>query len=206
MKETDLFIFRHGETDWNKERKLQGHTDIPLNAQGILQAQGLHELIRPFSLQGIVSSDLSRARATAELANRSAKAPLFLSPELRECHLGDVEGMPFDRLMELHGPDSWQRWLSIHPDDFNYAFPNGEAKDRHLDRLVRYLENFCLTNAHYQRLGVSTHGGCLRRLIHFCEGAPHEPVPLPNCALYRVKFLHEGSRWIYVGRIEAVTA
>jgi len=63
-----LFLFRHGETDWNREGRLQGHTDTPLNATGLAQAEALAEKLRPHELDAVVSSDLgSAAEAAAPL-------------------------------------------------------------------------------------------------------------------------------------------
>ena len=59
-----LFLFRHGETDWNREGRLQGHTDTPLNLTGLAQAQALVERLRPHRLDAVMSSDLARAWTT----------------------------------------------------------------------------------------------------------------------------------------------
>ncbi|MNT42741.1 phosphoglyceromutase [compost metagenome] len=110
------------------------------------------------------------------------------TPALRECFVGKAEGMLRDDISKMHGEEIWERWISIHPEDRDFAFPGGESKSDHLKRLVQYVEEFCLNNSHYQRIAVSTHGGSLRRFVHHCEGAPQEPAPLPNCVLYKLSF------------------
>ena len=69
-----LFVFRHGETDWNREGRLQGHTDTPLNATGLAQAEALAEQLRRHRLEAVVSSDLLRARTTARPRPRWASS------------------------------------------------------------------------------------------------------------------------------------
>lgn len=202
MGTTDLFIFRHGETDWNREKRFQGHTNIPLNEEGIRQAKELVNRIRPCRAEVMLSSDLMRARVTAEIVNQELQLPLLLSQELRECALGDPEGLSRAELLENYGELSWQKWLSIRPEDLDFSFPNGESKRAHLHRLKSYLEGFCKKNPQYKRIGVSTHGGGLRRLVHSCDGAPADPVPLPNCVLYHIKFGHRSSKWVFLGRVE----
>src|SRR5262252_5785166 len=79
-----LFLFRHGETDWNREGRLQGHTDTPLNVTGLAQARALAESLRPHQLEAVVSSDLARARTTAQIVVKALRVPLFIEPGLRE--------------------------------------------------------------------------------------------------------------------------
>ena len=66
-----LFLFRHGETDWNRAGRLQGHTDTPLNATGLAQAAALVERLRPHYLDAVVSSDLQRAWTTGRIVAES---------------------------------------------------------------------------------------------------------------------------------------
>jgi broad specificity phosphatase PhoE len=200
LKSTDLYIFRHGETDWNRQMRFQGHTDIPLNHEGIVQAKNLSSLVEPLNVQMILSSNLQRARVTAEIVNEKMQVPMLISEDLRECGLGDLEGLERSVVIEKYG-DQWQRWLSIDQDDLDFAFNNGESKRAHLFRLQNYIQAHCL-QSDLQRIGISTHGGSLRRLIHACEGAPTEPAPIPNCALYHVRLIHADLRWVFVGRIE----
>src|SRR5258707_14296931 len=72
-----LFLFRHGETDWNREGRLQGYTDTPLNATGLAQAEALAETLRPHRLDAVVSSDLMRAWTTARTFSATFELPLL---------------------------------------------------------------------------------------------------------------------------------
>src|SRR5437868_2985865 len=88
-----LFLFRHGETDWNREGRLQGHTDTLLNATGLAQAQALADSLRPHRLDAVVSSDLARAQTTAQIVAEALRVPLFIEAGLRETDVGAAEGL-----------------------------------------------------------------------------------------------------------------
>ncbi len=82
--EVNLFIFRHGITNWNLEERIQGRTDIPLNAQGIDQAEELAKCLEPFEIEQIVSSPLSRAAQTAFTVANALKIDVTMISERRE--------------------------------------------------------------------------------------------------------------------------
>lgn len=233
-----FYVFRHGETDWNKARRLQGHTDIPLNEQGREQARCLQDLLawglkekQPTSLSNSIdrlapevflTSDLSRAFETARIANEKLGVPLFVDLRLRECDLGQAEGLLRSEISDRFGMDLFNRWLSIEPADIDFSFPGGESKQAHLLRLVGCLEEFAygslsskshdlssiggqidsaLFEKSFSNIAVATHGGCLRRLIHHCAGAPPEPAYIPNCVLYHLTFDIVSGEWRYVDMI-----
>lgn len=200
-KSVDLYIFRHGETDWNRDLKYQGHTDIPLNKLGLEQAETLIPKMNLLNPEIFLSSDLIRAKRTAETANLDLRRAILESVELRECHLGDSEGMHRDKVLETFGADAVQRWSSVKPEDDDFSFPNGEKKSAHIKRLYTYLEKFMKDQPHYSRIAVSTHGGSVRRLIQHCENAPPEAAPLPNCVLYHIQFERSLGLWHFVGQI-----
>lgn len=201
MPITELFVFRHGETDWNRERRFQGHTDIPLNETGRRQAQELKKILEPCAPQVFLTSDLSRARETAEIVNSSLKSPLFMDTALRECKLGDCEGMLRDDFAALYGESVWEKWSSVQEEDKDFGFPNGETKRIHLARMLNHLEEFCRGNPQYKKVAVSTHGGSLRRLIHNCQGAPDAPAAFHNCVLYKISFDLKSGAWLFGGQL-----
>jgi broad specificity phosphatase PhoE len=87
-----LLLARHGETDWNRERRAQGHTDIPLNDEGRRQARKLALRLRDFPIDALLASDLARAAETARIVGEAiGLAPAF-SPAWREIGLGALEG------------------------------------------------------------------------------------------------------------------
>ncbi len=199
MNSVQIYTFRHGETDWNRERRFQGHTDIPLNEQGRKQAQQLKTELAPFSPQLILSSDLSRALETAKIVSEGLFVPIHVSESLREARLGAPEGQLRDDIIKNYGEESWQKWLSIDPKDIDFSFPNGETKRQQRDRALQFILQEITSRLNLKSLAVSTHGGTLRRLVHHCEGAPNEPIAIPNCSLYHLEFLRFEKKWLYHG-------
>jgi broad specificity phosphatase PhoE len=90
---TTLLLVRHGETDWNAERRWQGHADVPLNERGRDQAERLAEELENARVDAVYSSDLSRARETAEIVGARLGVPVVLDPALREIDVGSREGL-----------------------------------------------------------------------------------------------------------------
>ncbi|MDR0531233.1 MAG: histidine phosphatase family protein [Oscillospiraceae bacterium] len=98
-----LYYARHGQTDWNLRRRVQGLTDNPLNETGVQQARELAEkaaLLEPIDV--IVSSPLLRARQTAQILSERLRAPLVVHERLYECNLGSYEGTSFPTLEMFH--------------------------------------------------------------------------------------------------------
>lgn len=194
----DVFVFRHGETDWNVATRFQGHTDIELNENGIRQAEELGEKLKQFEIPIIASSDLSRAHNTAKIVTKFHPAKIITSDQLREAHLGDTEGMLRDDVIKTFSEESWIRWRSAKPEDIDFGWPNGETKRNQLTRMKNYIRKF--VNEHItdfsKPLGVSTHGGVLARLVHHAENSPSE-VKIPNCVVYHLEYDIPSDRWIF---------
>jgi broad specificity phosphatase PhoE len=190
-----LYVFRHGETDWNREGRLQGQTDTPLNDAGRAQAEFLVEKIEELELDIIVSSDLKRAFETAQIAASQARVKIVTSEALREINLGDIEGRKILEVKNEIDPSLWDKWRSVN--HLDQRFPNGESKLEHLDRMKKYLDTV-LGNVDYSNVGVSTHGGAVRRLVHCSIDSPKEPVPIPNCCIYKI--IVKNGQWIYGGQ------
>ena len=87
-----FYIIRNGQTNWNKEGRIQGKTDIELNEEGIKQAEEAKKILKDYPIDLIVSSPLKRARNTAEIINQTRKAPIVLDKALEERGFGEFEG------------------------------------------------------------------------------------------------------------------
>jgi probable phosphoglycerate mutase len=87
-----FYYLRHGETDWNHERRIQGCSDIALNARGIAQAEAAREALRGVTIATICVSPLARARETARIVNEALNRPIVVVDALRECSFGPYEG------------------------------------------------------------------------------------------------------------------
>lgn len=198
MNIKNIIIFRHGETNWNKEKRYQGHIDIPLNELGKEQAHSLGPKLLQYNPQLILTSDLLRAKETALIVNSYLNIPTIESKELRECSLGDADGMIRDNIKKVYGDHQWRTWLSINKEDQDFSFPNGESKNNHYARMNYFLQEFCKTQTQYKTILVSTHGGSLRRLVHNCLNSPIDPIPIPNCAHYHLTLDISNSIWKFI--------
>lgn len=203
MDSKEIIVFRHGETEWNRIKRLQGHSDIPLNETGREQALTLQKLLASYKPEVILTSDLLRALETAKIASQTIQCNIHATSALRECHMGESEGMFRDTLLEKFGQQSWDRWLSAHEDDQNFSFPGGETKQQHLQRMLEHIEPFVAQNNQYRRIAISTHGGSLYRLIHHCKNAPKTNLIVSNCALFRFQLNVLSREWTFLEQVES---
>ena len=105
-----IYLVRHGETDWNKLERWQGHTDVPLNETGIEQANGLAEIIGNHSnISMIYASPLIRAYRTAEILNQTLNVEIVVRDGLKEVSLGVWEGMNYAGVLEKY-PNDYELW------------------------------------------------------------------------------------------------
>jgi broad specificity phosphatase PhoE len=109
VRVTTLLLARHGETDWNRARRWQGHADRPLTNQGRAQAADLAERLADIALDAVYSSDLRRARETAEAVAHMRGLKVLRLPALREVNVGSWEGLTRDEA-ETRFPDGFRRW------------------------------------------------------------------------------------------------
>lgn len=189
---SQIYLFRHGQTDWNAQGRFQGHTDVPLNDTGRAQARELAEKLHKAALEAILSSDLSRARETADIVAARLAVPVRSDPGLREAFLGEAQGMTYDEIRVRFGEDLTSRWRSDHPTDADVSYPGGEKASevvrRSFDAIQRFLEP-----GDYSRVGVSTHGGVIRRVMQSLRPPGSPPVLIPNAVVYRLEFFQ--GRW-----------
>jgi 2,3-bisphosphoglycerate-dependent phosphoglycerate mutase len=177
-----LFVFRHGETDWNREGRLQGHTDTPLNAAGLAQAEALAERLRAQRLDAVVSSDLTRALTTAQIIAKALCVPLLTDVGLRETGVGLAEGLLWEDAKARFGAELTERWYAG-----DTAFPGGETGRATLDRGLAALRRFAAAHP-YERIGVSTHGAMLRQLVRHALPPDATPVRAANTALFILEY------------------
>jgi probable phosphoglycerate mutase len=180
-----VFLARHGETDWNLAGRWQGHTDVPLIATGRAQALALAERLRGRGIAAVATSDLSRARATAEIVAATLGVPLALvDRDLREQRFGRFEGLTPRECEERH-PDEWARYAV----DPRPGPPGGESRAALLERVLRAL-HVAAARLPCAPL-VVTHGGAMRALLGSIPvepGAPGNGAPgrIPNGGIVRV--------------------
>jgi broad specificity phosphatase PhoE len=180
-----FYIFRHGETDWNKERRCQGHTNTPLNQNGLLQAMDLAERMMNVPLDIVVTSDLDRALTTGKTVADKKAVPLLIDARLREMSYGEAEGMLFEDAIHSFGPDLWQKLQSFKKENDHVGFPGGETRKVARERFLAVLHHIIETTTH-ESIGISTHGGALRNALHSFLPEEQPMLAIPNCVLYRL--------------------
>jgi broad specificity phosphatase PhoE len=174
-----LFLFRHGETDWNREGRLQGRTDVPLNATGRAQAEALARQLAGHRLECVLSSDLLRAATTAAFVAAACRVPIFSDPGLRETQVGEAEGLLWEEARIRFGGELTERWFT----DDGVAFPGGETGGETRARGLAALRRFALLHP-YRRIGVSTHGAMIRQLMRHALPPGSAPAATRNTVLY----------------------
>jgi probable phosphoglycerate mutase len=153
---TRIVLIRHGETLWNRATRIQGHTDIPLSPLGLSQAQRLAEALADETFTAIYSSDLSRARQTADAIARSQRLTVSLDAGLRERAFGRFEGLSWDEIHQGY-PEDAARWRRREPD---FAVGGGESLNDFSARCVAAAR--CICDAHRgESIALVAHGGVL---------------------------------------------
>ncbi|MDT7834000.1 histidine phosphatase family protein [Aquabacterium sp. OR-4] len=191
---TELLVIRHGETDWNRQHRFQGQIDVPLNALGLAQAERLGQRLRDEPLDLIITSDLSRARSTAEAVARQHHGAAALQPLpealWREQGFGVLEGLDLGDIQARH-PGLWTQWLRHEAD---YALPGGgESNVMFHARVMRALQALLAAHAG-QRVAVVCHGGVLDMLWRTAQGqslgGPRR-CEIPNTGINRLRWQGE---------------
>lgn len=180
-----LFFFRHGETDWNRDRRFQGLTDIPLNATGEEQARAYGRVLRPLveSADGyhLVSSPLSRATRTLEviLEELGHTAPYLTDERLVEVDYGAWNGMDHDRIRE-EWPDDW---AAMQEDKWTYRRPEGESYEDRLEPVMAFLKELADLDTPAIIVGHGGSGRVLRAII-----AGHPPAQVVHLPMTQDQF------------------
>lgn len=183
----DFYIFRHGQTDCNKEGRWQGcGVDFPLNDTGVEQAQALAERIADLGIEHIYSSHLKRAHQTAEIVAKRLGVKVEAREALREGCLGLAEGLLKEEAQAKYF-DIFTTWYS-QDDMMNIRFPEGESKQEMQDRMFGVLES--LLNMPHSVVGISSHSASIRYLLYKFNYGPHK---MDNTALYHL--VYEDGGW-----------
>lgn len=179
-----VLLLRHGETDWNVQRRFQGGTDIPLNSDGERQAERVRSRIGAWRLDSVWCSPLGRALRTAEIASGRTAGELFIMDDLREISFGRWEGQ---NVFDLKAHDEiYNQWLE---DPFGTQIPGADSTEEILERARRVLRAVCESD--FERILIVSHGGTLRAILSAALGVPLKVAwknfLLSNCSLSGLK-------------------
>lgn len=166
---TEILLIRHGETDWNIDKRLQGHIDIPLNEAGRRQVLALGEALAGEGIDAIFASDLQRARATAQAVADVAGLEVGIDAGLRERCYGGFEGLRHADI-EVKYPEAYRVWKAREPDA---RYPAGEREAETMrefyQRSVQAVRRV-LGSGRHRKVAIVTHGGVLECIHHWASG------------------------------------
>jgi probable phosphoglycerate mutase len=156
-----VVLWRHGQTTWNVENRFQGHTDVELDHVGREQARQAARLLTGLRPDAIISSDLVRARATAEALAALVGLPVEVDEGLRETHGGAWEGLTSAEIMakDAEAYNAWRRGEDIAPGG------TGESRSLLAERAGAVFDRAVADLAEGSTLVVVTHGGTVRALL-----------------------------------------
>lgn len=177
---TRIIAIRHGQTDWNVAGRLQGQTDIALNADGLAQARQLAGAMQDESMDAIFSSDLMRASQTAKIVAQDRAIVVVENPALRERHFGCFQGMTFAQIEE-QAPDAANAWKKRIPDfipgeHLDIPAAKGESLRTFFDRVIHVVDTIAAKHLG-QNIVLVTHGGVLDVIY---RAAAHLDIQAPR--------------------------
>lgn len=182
-----LYLIRHGETDWNKEGRMQGQTDIPLNEKGIELAYETAKGMQDIHFDLCISSPLQRARKTADIVLEGRDVPVIEEPLIQEICFGDWEGVGCRKHnYALSVP--FEEFQQFYLDPFHYEPDiSGESISQLCERTAVFWNKLISTEEYQDKtILIATHGCAMRALLHNVyedkEDFWHGQVPV-NCAV-----------------------
>ena len=166
---TRFFLVRHGETEWNRVRRIQGVSDIPLNDMGRAQAAALGDILVGHNFDLIVSSPLSRADETARIIAQRLGMPAPITvPDLIERNYGEAEGSSGADLDRRYPPGT--------------DIPGREDREVVTQRAVRVLHDMAIRHPHADIVAVA-HGAVIRSVVDYAAPGLHKE-PITNCSVH----------------------
>lgn len=186
-----LYLIRHGETEWNLQCRYQGQSNVPLNQTGIQQAHKIAGRLSKEEIHAIYSSDLVRARETAEQIAQPHNLKITTDARWRELSFGDWEGLTYIEI-QMKMPDELALWES---DFTKYAPPHGETLTWLAGRVLSAFDELRSLHAE-QTIIIVSHGGPLQILLCHALGISfqrHWQFPILQTALSVLSVYTEGA-------------
>lgn len=190
-----VHLIRHGETNWNRERRAQGQQESVLTETGKAQAQTLAATLRNLDIHEVYCSSSVRTRETATIAFAERKLPTVYCDLLREIHMGPWEGRLYEELRRDY-PEQYDAFWNK-PDNFilDGAETFAQVQQRAIARLNRILDESQSGN-----IAIVSHGLLIKTILSFVEQRPlarvWEPPTMHNCALSTIEIHEDGNQRI----------
>ncbi len=156
-----IMLIRHGQTDWNLEERWQGNTDVPLNAEGLMQARAVAARLKKDRVTAVYSSDLMRAKVTADVIAEAHGLTAQGDPRWRELNLGVFQGLTWHEIKARY-PKEVER---MHTNYMGYATPKGESRQSMQDRAYASLLEIVAREPDASQTAIVSHGGTIRVVL-----------------------------------------
>lgn len=179
----ELFFVRHGQTEWNAIRRMQGQWNSDLNKLGREQAEVSGRFLKNQCIEHLVASPLDRTRQTAEIINRYLDLNVVYDERIKEWDCGDWSGEMWEDVQKKW-PEEWAAWEA---DRFNYRGPNCENYQDMIDRSTPFLRE--ISDSPHARIAIVSHGMIGRVMVGTLLGmSPNEMMAFhqPNDAIFHV--------------------
>jgi broad specificity phosphatase PhoE len=189
-----LYLIRHGESVYNAEGRIQGHSSVPLSELGWRQGEAVAEVLAKEPIDALYSSPLPRAHQTAEILAARLKLPIHSDDRLKEVNVGIFQGQLRCELEKTY-PAELARWVS---EELDYTLPGGESRRQLIERgRAALLE---IVQHDHQHVAVVSHGRLLMVTLKSLLGMPftQPPFSLQNGSITTIKYNA-------VGRFELVS-
>jgi broad specificity phosphatase PhoE len=188
-KDTIIYLIRHGETEWNKNGRFQGHLDIELSEEGLRQGELVSKKLENVNFQGIYTSDLKRAYKTAEIIAKPHQMPLKELIGLKEINVGIWGGMTLKEIKESYG-EEFKKWNN----DSEYRVEKGESFNDLTLRVAETITNI-MESHKGEAICVVTHGGVIKSYIGSLlelSTFSKRKFFIENCSITIVKMKEDG--------------
>ena len=187
-----ILVTRHGQTDWNVEKRIQGRTNIELNNKGIEQAYKTKENLENEKIDLIICSPLKRAKQTADIINKDRNIPIIYDERLLEICYGENEG-------RLHGDFDYDGFWSIIN---THEYKDAENVNKFIQRVHNFLND--LKNRKEENILIVTHNGVCRAINTYFNGIPNDnniiDLGIKNCEVVKYNFDKANDFIIYAHR------
>jgi probable phosphoglycerate mutase len=190
----NFFIFRHGQTDWNKEQRLQGRANIALNSTGQAQARALIPILQPKSIDLLMASSLQRAVQTATIVGEALGIPVQTDSRLVEIDFGIADdGVTFQDYIAEHGEDYFQRvFRSVADADLDIP-EDGETKRQAQTRVMDALADIA-EHTQAKTIGMACHGFIMTLIAgRVSAGTLYR---FDNCDVLHIRY--DSGKWQFV--------